>query len=52
MAYTIFQKIDKWFNPYKYSNEGMLALEMQQNPRKRNKGRTAQEMVDNKELLF
>lgn len=51
MAYTIFQKIDKWFNPYKYSNEGMLALEMQQNPRKRNKGRTAQEIVDNKELL-
>lgn len=44
MALTIIEKIDKWFNPYKY--EGLEALIAYKTPSNRVKGKTAQEVVD------
>lgn len=46
MSLTIFQYIDRWFNPWKYDNEAFEAIEAYKNPSKRTKGKTAQEVVD------
>lgn len=47
-----YQVIDRWFNPYKYGDEALGAIESYKNPSKRNKDKTAQEVVDSGQIAL
>lgn len=46
MSLTILEKIDKFFNPWKYDNEAFETIEAYKTPRNRTIGIAAQEIVD------
>lgn len=50
MSLTVLQKVDRWFNPWKYDNEAIQVLIAHKNPSQKIKGKTAQEVVDSHSL--